>query len=136
MTYIFIVIPLYCLDIKPVFTQCMLAFRKWNKRHAENSDAIIVYDDFCFIDLLSLPTHLFALQLWSQDSTIFWPFFPLSAGVTNITTCMLLKISLQFVFNQYLGLKVKVTQDPVFSSSFFSFPLKPTYIIHISEVLH
>lgn len=53
MTYIFIVIPLYCWDIKPVFTQNVPAFRKQNKRHAENNDPIIIYCKFCFIVLFS-----------------------------------------------------------------------------------
>lgn len=37
MTYIFIVIPLYCWDIKPVFTQNVPAFSKNRKRDMQKT---------------------------------------------------------------------------------------------------
>lgn len=56
-TYIFIVISLYCWDIKPAFTQNVPTFRKWNERVAENNALTIVYYNFCFIVLFSSLFH-------------------------------------------------------------------------------
>lgn len=69
-TYIFIVISLYCWDIKPVFTQNVPTFRKWSKRVAENNPPAIVHYNFCFIVLFSNSFHFPAVMRSGQKNLL------------------------------------------------------------------